>query len=412
MMQRTRTFFALALASALSFAHAAEFDLAALEKMALTSSRTALAARDQLEAARYAAESARAFPNPELEYLSGSQRSRNGLGAVGDARSISLSQPLDLPWRRTPRIAAADAGFAVATAMAGGLEADLLANLRARYFNLLRREAELKNAREDVSTVEGVHTRIAKRVETGEAARFELIKADAELLNARKNMQAASFRVEQGRSQLRQVAGESLPTDFTLVGHLRDVPALPELPQLQREMQAHSPDLQRAQAEVSRAERQLELERSLRLPAVSLRAGLDEDPEVRTSRLGLQVTIPLWDQRRAQVDEAAAQLSRSRHELEGRRFSLRQELEVAYQQYEIALAQVAALESGILRQAEAALQVATAAYRFGERGFLEVLDAQRVFRAARAELIQARHELAAAWVEIERLRALSKENKR
>lgn len=412
MMQRTRTFFALALVSALSLSHAAEFDLAALEKMALTSSRTALAARDQLQAARHAAESARAFPNPELEYLSGNQRSRNGLGAAGDARSISLSQPLDLPWRRMPRIAAADAGFAVATAVAGGLEADLLANLRARYFNLLRREAELRNAREDVSTVEGVHTRIAKRVETGEAARFELIKADAELLNARKNMQAASFRVEQGRSQLRQVAGESLPADFTLVGHLRDVPALPELSQLQREMQTHSPDLQRAQAEVSRAERQLELERSLRLPAVSLRAGLDEDPEVRTSRLGLQVTIPLWDRRRAQIDEAAAQLSRSRHELEGRRFSLRQELEVAYQQYEIALAQVAALESGILRQAEAAVQVATAAYRFGERGFLEVLDAQRVFRAARAELIQARHELAAAWVEIERLRALSKENKR
>jgi cobalt-zinc-cadmium efflux system outer membrane protein len=50
--------------------------------------------------------------------------------------------------------------------------------------------------------------------------------------------------------------------------------------------------------------------------------------------------------------------------------------------------------------------VAEAAYRFGERGFLEVLDAQRVFRAARAELITGRYELAAAWVEIERLRAI------
>ena len=55
--------------------------------------------------------------------------------------------------------------------------------------------------------------------------------------------------------------------------------------------------------------------------------------------------------------------------------------------------------------AERALKIAQAAYRFGERGFLEVLDAQRVFRAARAELIAARFELAAAWVDIERLRA-------
>jgi len=84
---------------------------------------------------------------------------------------------------------------------------------------------------------------------------------------------------------------------------------------------------------------------------------------------------------------------------------LLQSLEVAYQQYEIAQTQVAALESGIVRQAEAALKVAEAAYRFGKRGFLEVIDAQRVFRAARNELIAARYELAAAWADIERLRA-------
>jgi cobalt-zinc-cadmium efflux system outer membrane protein len=92
--------------------------------------------------------------------------------------------------------------------------------------------------------------------------------------------------------------------------------------------------------------------------------------------------------------------------LQSQEFSLAQTLEVAYQQYEIAQTQVTALESGILKQAEAALKVAESAYRFGERGFLEVLDAQRVYRAARAELIAARYELATAWVEIERLRAI------
>ena len=49
--------------------------------------------------------------------------------------------------------------------------------------------------------------------------------------------------------------------------------------------------------------------------------------------------------------------------------------------------------------------VAEAAYRFGERGILDYLDAQRVFRAARNELIAARYELQLAVIEIERLRA-------
>jgi len=133
---------------------------------------------------------------------------------------------------------------------------------------------------------------------------------------------------------------------------------------------------------------------------------MNEDPDMRASQIGVVMTIPLWDRRSGPVGEAAAQLSRARNELEAQEFSLAQTLEVAHQQYEIAQAQETALESGIVRQAEAALKVAEAAYRFGERGFLEVLDAQRVFRAARSELIAARYELAAAWVEIERLRAI------
>jgi cobalt-zinc-cadmium efflux system outer membrane protein len=58
-----------------------------------------------------------------------------------------------------------------------------------------------------------------------------------------------------------------------------------------------------------------------------------------------------------------------------------------------------------VRQAGEALRVAEAAYRFGERGILDYLDAQRVFRAARSDLIAARFDLQVATIEIERLRA-------
>ena len=60
----------------------------------------------------------------------------------------------------------------------------------------------------------------------------------------------------------------------------------------------------------------------------------------------------------------------------------------------------------MIKEAEAALRVAEAAYRFGERGLLEVLDAQRVLRGVRAELLQARFELQSDAAEIDRLRAL------
>lgn len=391
-------------------ASAQVYDLSKLEAMALESSRALQASRDQVTAARHAADAAAAYPNPEVEYLTGTARSRAPGGTVGDASSASVLQPLDLPWRRSARIDVARAGLASVEAEARVFQTDLLSRLRLRYFDMLRRDAELRNALEDQQLMEKVRSRIALRVETGEAPRFELIKADAEALNAAKVAQAASIRLEQARSQLRQIVGVPLPAGFSLAGKLGDVPAVTADADIRR-LRQDNPELTRARTEVVRAERQLAYERAQRWPTVALKGGVDTDPDMRTSKIGVVVSVPLWDRRSAQVDEAAALLAKARNEYDAQEFTLGQSLEVAYQQYEIAAAQATALESGIVRQAEAALKVAEAAYRFGERGFLEVLDAQRVYRAARAELIAARYELAAAWVEIERLRATTAEGK-
>jgi cobalt-zinc-cadmium efflux system outer membrane protein len=47
--------------------------------------------------------------------------------------------------------------------------------------------------------------------------------------------------------------------------------------------------------------------------------------------------------------------------------------------------------------------VAEAAYRFGERGFLDVLDAQRVLRSVRADIIDARYQLQISRVALDQL---------
>src|SRR5574343_1804385 len=224
MMQRTKPLlFILGMSATLVVAQP-EYDLAKLEAATLASSRSVLAAREQISAARHAVVSAGAFPNPELEYLGGTLRSRGPGGNPGNARSVTLTQPLDLPWRRSARIAAAEAGLLASGAAVRAFEADTIARLRLHFFDVLRREAELKNAREDMAVMESVRSRIALRVETGEAPRFELIKADAEMLNAQKTAQAASIRAEQARSHLRQSLGTALPANFTLRGQLREVP--------------------------------------------------------------------------------------------------------------------------------------------------------------------------------------------
>jgi cobalt-zinc-cadmium efflux system outer membrane protein len=80
-------------------------------------------------------------------------------------------------------------------------------------------------------------------------------------------------------------------------------------------------------------------------------------------------------------------------------------LEGAYGRYQVAGQQVSQFETGVLKQAEAALQAAEAAYRFGERGVLEVLDAQRVLRGARLDFLNAQFDRQTALNDLEQLRA-------
>jgi cobalt-zinc-cadmium efflux system outer membrane protein len=129
----------------------------------------------------------------------------------------------------------------------------------------------------------------------------------------------------------------------------------------------------------------------------------ETEPELRTNQIGLVVGIPLFDQRRGQVAEANANASRTRFEAEQRRFALEQTFAAAWQQYLSTQAQVQVLETGIVNNAKRAVEIAEAAYRFGERGILEYLDAQRTYRSVRNELIAARYNVQLAKIELERL---------
>ncbi len=381
------------------------YSLPALRELARAGHPSLAAAQALVEAGSAQVTAAAAYPNPDVEFLAGRTQARVPGVTGGSAQTLTIQQRIDNPWQREARIAAAGHGLEARQAERRGFENDLLARLDQRFFEVLRRMAEQRAAQEDLQLAEQIRAKVAVRVDTGEAPRYELIKADTERLNAQKTAESSELRVVQARAALRALVGAGLPADFQLDGSLSGAVNVPPLEQLRAEVLARNPELRRNQAEVRRAERQLELERLRRQPEVALKVAEDRDHELRDTRLGVVVSVPIWDRRQGPVAEAGALLSRSRSELAAQELTLLQALEGAYRQYEITRNQVNALETGILREAEAALKVAEAAYRFGERGILDYLDAQRVFRAARNELIAARYELQLAVIDIERLRA-------
>jgi cobalt-zinc-cadmium efflux system outer membrane protein len=381
------------------------YSLEQLIQLALESNPRVLAARDQAAASSGQLRAAKAVPNPQFEYNTGQQRSATGPLTTGNVSSWSVTQPLDMPYTRFPRVDAAEANTRGAQATRIAFEVEAIANVQMRYYELLRREAEARAANEDLDLTKQIRDRMQLRYDVGETARFELIRAQTEFLNAQMNAESSKLRIEQARGLLRQTVGHQLIADFALAAHSQKANELPPLETLLNEVRNQSPELQKAKAQVESTQSRLSFEKNSRLPNLAVKAQQLNDPNFTDRLYGLVVTIPIWDFRGGQIAEAEANASKARNDLNAQTQSLEQQMQSAYKLYLIASYQVQILDQEVVQLAGSARRIAEISYRFGERGMLEYLDAQRTFRAARNDLIKARFDLASIITEIQRLRA-------
>ncbi len=373
--------------------------------IAINSNPEILAARDQAKAVGGQLSAARAIPNPEFEGVRGQQKSRADNSRIGSTSSWSVTQPLDMPYTRIPRVNAAEAQLQASDAMRIAKEFEIISKVKNRYYDYMRRQEELKAANEDMDLTRQIRDRIQLRYQVGETAKFELIRAETDFLNVKMVAQASQSRLNQSKSQLRQAVGPQLPANFEIAAVPFKEIEFPPLPILVEEIRNQNPELTRAKAELASAESKLSLEKNSRLPKLALKAQQSNEPDFRDRSYGVVLTVPIWDWRIGQVREAAANVSRAKNMLHYESQNIETQIELAYQQFETISYQVKTLENEVIVQAADARRIAEASYRHGERGMLEYLDAQRTFRAARADLIRAKYELALISIEIERLRS-------
>ncbi len=381
-----------------------DLDLAAFLARVEAHNPELVAAQQQRAIADAESQVSRAYPNPELELGTGPWRSRVG-AANGNASGIGITQAIELPSVRSSRIGAADAGIASADAYVKSVRLSIGFQARQAYADVLRRQEDVRIARESAELLAQTSDRVLKRVEVGEAPRFELVRAEAEALVAQNATETSRLRLQESLATLRSLTGNALPTQV----ELRDEPQVPgEVPPfaaLQAEVVAAHPTLRGLAAEQERARQHLGQERALRAPQPAIRLSESRDPEMRSTMLGVTLSIPLWNRREGQVARALASIELAGAQLEQQRVQLLRELDSAQARFSIAQRKIQTFEAGLLRSAETSLRVAEAAYRFGERSFLEVLDAQRTLRIVRSDYNGAQFDRLAAWLDIERLRA-------
>jgi len=356
-----------------------------------------------VDIARAAVTTSSALPNPRVELDSGRNGATLSAAQAGTVTAVGISQFIENPAVRSARVDSALFAEHTSVELLGQIRNELVAQVKLRAYEYLLRREEAIAASDALALLEQIRERVRLRVETGEAGRYELIKSDAEIINARQKQQTAQLQIAQAAISLNRLAGGQLPARWELDAQLGDANELPQWVQLKETALRENPELRVLASELDRNKARINEANASRWPGVDIKLAQVNQPDVRQNLVGVSVQIPLLDQKRGPRAEAIAERERTITRLEGRRAELLQQLELSWKSIEIAQIRIKALSEGAIRDAEAALRVAQAAYRFGERGILEVLDAERVLRAVRQDLLLARYQLQASLIDLDSL---------
>jgi cobalt-zinc-cadmium efflux system outer membrane protein len=398
----TRSFLMLAFFTSSTALAGNTYSLQQVLEIAFNEHPSVRVAKAQEAAAIANVTTAKSFANPEVEVGAGPSRYRSGTHETRNNWGVALSQPLEFSDVRSARREIAESNVSVASLNAEINQVELRAKVKQAFYQVLQRQDALRLVEDDRNLLQQIRERVKLRVDIGESPRYELIKADTEALAAERDYQAALVRVAEAKAYLQGLVSPSMSSDYVLMGELpmkRNLPAIESL----REQISQSPYLRQVRAASQTADAKLRLEQNLRNPGLTVKAGIEQDPDLTSFRLGLAVPLPLWNQRQGQIAEASANINQVQAQLSDKELALNRDLESAYQRYVIAKNQLNSFETGLLSQAESVLKVAESAYRYGERGILEYLDAQRTYRLVKRDYLAARFDYVSTMLEIERL---------
>ena len=334
-----------------------------------------------------------AYPNPSVMY------SREGAGFT---EFLQAAQSLPIFGTRA---ALARAGVAATTAAEAERDARLWllrADATAAVARLSAEHIRLDAAQAHVRDVERLIEILRAREREGEGSRFDRLRAEEELREARLVVTRAGIEIAAARAALHSMLPPEVAVGRITTGERAQSVAVTPDALMTRAVSTRA-ELRGLQLSGQRAGFESDAARRSRLPAPTVFGGLKR-ADVDTGRdrggiFGVSLSLPVFDSGRREVARWTAEAAR----IDAERASLERQIrgEIARASEALTLRQAAEAADRDAAGTEL-MQIAEVAYREGEVGILELLDAVRTAARARMRSIDLRLEVRLAQIAVER----------
>jgi outer membrane protein, heavy metal efflux system len=334
-----------------------------------------------------------AYPNPSVTY------SREGAGFT---EFLQAEQSLPIFGTRDALSRAGVAATAAAEAERDVRLWLLRSDAAAAVARAVAEQDRLESARGHVVEIERVVEILRTREREGEGSRFDRMRAEQELRDASQLVTSAMVALAEARALLSSM----LPRDVTLTtvgaSPLLQQPTPPLETLLTRATSTRS-ELRALNQLAERTTQEAEAAKRARLPSPKVFGGIkraDASAGRETGGVfGLSVAVPLFDTGGREAARWAAEGVRIDAERTSMEDRIRSEITGASQVLTVRQAALAQEQPGAAVQL---VQIAEVAYREGEVGILELLDAVRTASRARIRGIDLRLDARLAQIALER----------
>ncbi|MBI4669549.1 MAG: TolC family protein [Elusimicrobia bacterium] len=316
----------------------------------------------------------------------------NNASVIGAAeeKNVAISQEIPFPTKLYLRAGLASKEAQMAEQKYLAKVREVLSRARAAYAMLYLSHKNLELFNENIELMRRFTKVAESKYIAGRASQSDVLKAQVELTKMLNMLVVIQQEKEVAQAMLNALVGRpaTAPLGIPVEPDFKKLSQTPA--ELEAQALQYRPELKEAALGLERASRSLSLARSEFIPDLMLGYRRRNDMTRGNSHDGvIGFTMPLWFWKpAAMAAEARAEKEMYEAELEFMRLMTTSDVRIAFVRAQAVGRLMELYRTGILPQAQAALNVAEAGYQSERISFLDLVDAQRSLLDFRLEYYQ------------------------
>jgi outer membrane protein, heavy metal efflux system len=279
--------------------------------------------------------------------------------------------------------------------------------VRRSYYNLLLAQKTLKVASDNLERYREILRVNEVRLKVGDVAAVDFIRIEVESLKIQGDQDQARAALNQARADLLLLLG--WPENSIEITAVEAWPeAAPEIAlarqdQLIERALERRPDMKAARIRIAQAKKMLTLAQRLVIPDVTISAFYERDAGnffPNSGGVGISLPIPLFYQQKGQISKARVGVTTAELALAQSEQGVRTEVLKASASWQSADAIARRFETSVVKRIETLRKAREIAYQKGAVGVLDLIDAERSYKAIMLDYYTALANRSKAWADL------------